>query len=676
MGSFNAEFDASTGASCGFVSKCPMENSSDKTDQISDDETSGALINRVEEYRAPCESRTPAFGSEAEEKQETKNAAEDKQQETKQQEDKQQETKQQEIKKTADTQQVTKKSEDKQLQTTKAEDRPVEKKADKAGKPPQPADKQADKDVKQPAEKQAFVVSEMVPIPADVKQIASRLNPKFKDLTTAQLYKRLSERTTDTRDVDAAKDVFRELINRYDLTLPPSSMSANISTIELVSRALKDGKTVTDRPNGSKVLSDESLSSSRRWNYHVLVASDLETLNLQVATRLNFAQFLASTGQYADAEKMGIEARDKAEVLTKPIEVNGVKVSPIELMKRESKQLVADLLKISDPVKRQDMQRMSIYLNGEDGAAQSPISTNRFLALLYLGTKVVSTPGKGEFADQQVLFGQTSAFKVNKAYDAAERARKYSKEILGIDPLDPKNAKENPSVASLFGGLTEVLDNPEKYNIYKDENGDGKPDLIQIHEVENIKRAIHNNSDLTSILLDLGVMTLGTAAISLSRNPKVLAAFERNLGKFAFNGKMAKVVAGTTAVGGGLALRHYGYKSLVGLDEHWSDSALHTAGALSAGVAYKLLFGHSITAKPFVVPPPTLIKQASEVARRASIAGLVTATGMLTAEEFAQRNRFHNMLKKAQQPIENEALPTQKVDDTKQPKEEKEKKKP
>ncbi len=78
-------------------------------------------------------------------------------------------------------------------------------------------------------------------------------------------------------------------------------------------------------------------------------------------------------------------------------------------MKREAKQLVADLTKVSDPEKRQEMQRTSIYLAGPEGAIQSPIMTNRFLAQLYLGTEIVPLiKDTGEIAGiRDIKFGQT-----------------------------------------------------------------------------------------------------------------------------------------------------------------------------------------------------------------------------------------------------------------------------
>ncbi|MBX9668378.1 MAG: hypothetical protein K2X93_12200 [Candidatus Obscuribacterales bacterium] len=626
-----------SGTSSRFSRREHLQSSSSDVESAN---ASDSLISHLDEYVSPCDSRRSTSEENCE-------------QETKKEEDKLEDkkTENKSEDKKADNLPEDKKAENKP-EDKKAENKSEDKKEEQLPEDKKAANKLAEKPLSEEkiAGKQTGVNKEIVVGPEDLAQISAKLNPRFKHLSNVELEKSLLD-SRDAKNLESVKDIFQELINRYDCCLTPKGLTDCVSSMEVILRALKAGKEVTDGPKDNKVLSDDKLSASRRWAFHSAIAGDMQSLDKQVQVRWRFAQFLAKENQFADAEKMAIEARDKAEVLTKPIEVNGVKVSPIELMKRESTQLVADLMKISDPEKRQDMQRMSIYLAGEDGAASSPIETNRFLAQLYLGTKVLpSFNSKGEVDGvREVRFGATSAFKVDKAYESIERARKHTKEILGIDPLDPESTKVIPGIAWLFKGLAHVLDNPEEYDLYRDKDGDGKPDLIQMHEVENIKKAIHTKGTLASVALDVGVWTLGTAAMRLSRNPKVLAGLERNLGKYAMNGKLATLLAGTTAVGGGLALRHYGYKAAVGLDETWIDSGRHTIGAFAAGHAYRALIKPSV-AKIFLDEPTRIAARTSMITTPAFAVGL----------ETVERNRLHNMLRKAQDPIENQPRPQEK----------------
>ncbi len=497
---------------------------------------------------------------------------------------------------------------------------------------------------------------------------AQKLNPRFKDMGISDLEKRLGEKTKDASTVEEAKAIFKELIARFDLAFDDKAFENSMPVMDLLCRALKEGKEVEQGADGQPVLSDNKLSADCRWKFHVSVFGDLESMNNQVRVRLEYAQFLKAAKQFADAEKMGIEARDKSERLMKPVEVNGTLVRPVDFMQMESRLLVNDLLEIPNPDRRQSMQQASMFLTGpEFGANKSPINTNKFLAQLYLGTELIPEVNeKGEIVGiLDIRFGQSSAFKPQKAFEAAQRARQATMTILNLDPLDPKAAQENPGVASLFGGMLEVLDNPAKYNLYRDDNADGKPDLIEAHEVESLKKQISENSTFSSLLIDVGVMVLGVGAIAVSRNPKVLAAFESSLGRFAFGGKLVPALAITTAAGAGLLVRHYGYNALTGLDEPWMDSLMHVSGSLASAA-----FLDSVTTRAsswlnprgsatHALSPKIVENSLIKGAMRPSVIGGSLILGASALSTRSENKRFNDMLRKTQAPIENEPLPKQ-----------------
>ncbi len=144
--------------------------------------------------------------------------------------------------------------------------------------------------------------------------------------------------------------------------------------------------------------------------------------------------------------------------------------------------------------------------------------------------------------------------------------------------------------------------------------------------------------------------------------------------RFALNGKLVKGLAAVTAVGGGLALRHYGYKFLTGIDESWMDSTIHTSGSLASAAAVKVLVGKPSVSKALGDGATRIQAAAKKVAGATALGlGIEAAT-----QEMPQSNRYNEMLRKAQQPIKNEPLPTQKpVGKPEQPPEkDSEKKKP
>jgi len=196
-----------------------------------------------------------------------------------------------------------------------------------------------------------------------------------------------------------------------------------------------------------------------------------------------------------------------------------------------------------------------------------------------LGTEIIpKLNSKGEIEGiQEIKFGQSSAFKPQLAIDPANRALQFTRDILKIDPLDAKTAKENPGVASLFGVLAEVVDSPEKYKLYVAKGGEtfvdeqgvtkylksgeiygkndgGIPVLIDLHSKENLMKQIKKDSTFDSVLLDAGIAVGVIGTIALSRNPKVAQFFERSLGKYGavteLAGTRVAKVAGYTALGG------------------------------------------------------------------------------------------------------------------------------
>lgn len=407
---------------------------------------------------------------------------------------------------------------------------------------------------------------------------AIQLNPKFETVSNQDLERLAMEKSRSKDTIPEAKEAFEELIKRYDMMLPPAEVESSKESIKVLQAALEAGKDVKAGPDGKLPVVDDAtpLSEERRFQFHQAIMGDLETMNSQARIRLAYAQFLRPAGQLADAEKYGKEAVAMSDKL------------PIDLLKKQDQILNADLEKITDPAKRQAMQGASMFLTGQDaetGVIKMPINSRKFLAQFYLGTEVTPQVDKdGNIVGiKSIDFGKSESFKPDKAFEIAQETREKTKEILGFDPMDKEQAGKNPAVASLFAGLTEVFDNPDKYNLYK---------VTDAHQVEVIKSQIKSDQKMWSTLLNIGIIAGAGLVMVASKDARVIAAVESGLGRYGSAAPQIAYAAGvTTAVGGGLLARHYGYKALTGMDESWLDSGINVAGSLAAAEVGSRMLG-------------------------------------------------------------------------------------
>ena len=184
-------------------------------------------------------------------------------------------------------------------------------------------------------------------------------------------------------------------------------------------------------------------------------------------------------------------------------------------------------------------------------------------------------------------------FNPQKAAEAADKALQYTRDILKVDPLDAKTAKENPGVASLFGVLADVIEKPEQYKLYvtnkgetfineKGEkvylkggelvgkndagipNSDGSTQSSRPEKSDRSRQADQQPSDRRSHdrrrnSLDQG---LSHAIRRCSRSS------EQGMGKYGSHaGAALKATGYSAAIGGSMLGRHFGYQALSGAEE-------------------------------------------------------------------------------------------------------------
>jgi hypothetical protein len=401
------------------------------------------------------------------------------------------------------------------------------------------------------------------------RQQPTFFNPKFKNWDEAEVEKLARRVVFYPHEFKSANEAHIELMMRTDFLLSHEDKAQSKAAIPLLLNALKEGKEYTE-VDGKPVLSDVPLTTERRIQYHQAIITDLETMHKQARRRMEHAIFCHQNAQFKDSEESGLAAKKWADDL------------PIDLIQKEAAQLSEDSRKIADPALREQMQKVSMALSGsKDSVDTLPIQTRKFLTMLYLGTDF------GMEGDQRVaVFGKNSGFKPDKALENAKETREKTKEILKFDPLDPKQARQDPEIASLFGGLTEIFGNPEKYNLYK---------LVDKHQVENLTKELKNHTGADSMLADVGVVALTAGILALSRSPKVQAGLEKMLsiapGWEKAAPKLAKLGGLSLATAAAPLARHYGYEALTGTKETWVDTGVHVGSSLAAAELGSRLLG-------------------------------------------------------------------------------------
>ncbi len=375
----------------------------------------------------------------------------------------------------------------------------------------------------------------------------------------------LEKEGNDTSNLEGFKAARTEMIRRLDEAMSPEQYKQSIESIPILLKALKEGKALATGRDGQKILLDKDLTPAERLRFHDAIEHDLSIIAQQAVIRMEFSQLLYRSKQYADAEQVAKDAIEKADVL------------PLEMIEQTGKQLLEDLKHISDPVTRDAMRKRAISYSrstGEPSLYRMPLMTRKGLAAMYLGAEVELLPN-GKTAS--IAMGRNVLFKPDKAYELAKETRAKTKELLGFDPMDEKAAMQDPSVATIYGSIMEVLDNPKKYNLFK---------LVDENKLENLYRELKQSSGFENMLVDVGVVTLVAGALCLSRSPKTHAAIERLLGRSANAEAIAPTLSkslgfGTALVGAPL-LRHYGFEALSGVKESWSDTGIHVIGSLAA----------------------------------------------------------------------------------------------
>lgn len=211
------------------------------------------------------------------------------------------------------------------------------------------------------------------------------LNPRYKDMTIDKLREHATKMSSRLETIEEAKSAYKELITRFDLMLSDSDIDKGVKAIGSLMQALQSGKDIKKNANPDGTFSidpSKTLTQERRWMFHVAINRDVEAINDQIQTRLEFSQLLKAANQNKDAEAMAREAVAKAARLTQPININGKTTTLQEMIGKEANQLLDDFGKITDRQRQLSMIDAVRYLKGVDantGVINTPSIAKRNL---------------------------------------------------------------------------------------------------------------------------------------------------------------------------------------------------------------------------------------------------------------------------------------------------------
>ncbi len=174
--------------------------------------------------------------------------------------------------------------------------------------------------------------------------------------------------------IRTCKESFESLIERSD-----TLFNTSLASIEFRTDCIKDGikyrdldDKVLDRKEQEKASltgwmekTTEALPPYFRFEYHCANHCQAVDVIDGIQLRLEYGDFLKSIHQDEDAERVLIDAHNKAKRLTEPVVINGNKRTPIEVLNKVAPQFEKDLPLFVDPYKRLHLMDLRTHLDGE-----------------------------------------------------------------------------------------------------------------------------------------------------------------------------------------------------------------------------------------------------------------------------------------------------------------------
>ncbi|MDZ4833346.1 MAG: hypothetical protein SGJ27_06050 [Candidatus Melainabacteria bacterium] len=270
----------------------------------------------------------------------------------------------------------------------------------------------------------------------------SYVDPRFKNDSTEKIQTilRTIPFSGSEKQQQWFTDAHKEVIARADKELPLKEVKTAVESIGVLQNALEAGKKVKLDEHDKPVLSDKELSPQDRWNYHQAIAADLITMNQQITARTEFSNFLRTTGQSAESDKMSAEAIELSDKI------------PTDLVQRQAKSAAQFSNSLGGEGETgATLGSFAQFLTHPTyGLDKLAVSTRKDIASGNLGLKAEPTRNFLGIKDGGIdlTFGKEKLFNSDRAFELAKELRQKTIEITGKDPI----TSGDKAVGSFIGG--------------------------------------------------------------------------------------------------------------------------------------------------------------------------------------------------------------------------------
>lgn len=368
-------------------------------------------------------------------------------------------------------------------------------------------------------------------------------------MTAEELKKYREDFAADANRVNSGKGAFDEVIKRFDQFLPDS--------VE-VQKEIRDVQDILK--SGKNPLNGEALDEATRLALHQRLVSTYDALSTQVSLRIAYAKFLDNTGSSESAEKVLLKAKELSDKFDQAT------------LKRQVQLMDTDMQTFLDPNAREALKQWSLHLTGEgneSGVIKLPLMSRKALVQLYLGAQPVISealePGDREAGKiMTVRYGFGNVFRPDKGHAMILETVEKTREIVGYDPLDPDNAGRDVTLASLYGGLNEILRRPEEFNL---------KNVVMSSSLETLRKQVKQSYGGESMIIDGVAGAVGLLVMARFGKPGALSMLSKAP-------SLVKPAAAAMGITSGASVRHVAYPTITGQEESLTESAVHTLGGM------------------------------------------------------------------------------------------------
>lgn len=352
--------------------------------------------------------------------------------------------------------------------------------------------------------------------------------------------------------INSGKAAFDEIIKRYDQAIPDSKQ---------IQKEIRDVQDIMK--SGKNPETGETLDEATRLALHQRLISTYDVLSMQVTLRMLYGKYLDRTGFSESGEKVLLKAKELSDNIDQ------------DTLKRQIDLMDSDMQTSVDPKARETLKNWSLALSGEgteSGVTKLPLISRKALVQLYLGAQpvisdVLEPQDKESGKIMTIKYGFGTVFRPDRAFALIQETAEKTKSIMGFDPLDPNNAGRDVTLTSLYGGINEILKQPEHYNLNA---------VMKTNSIETLQKQVKHSFGGHNMFIDIAAGAVGLLVAARLGRPMALGL----LTKAPSLAAAARPIALATGLGAGASVRHVTFPMITGQEESLTESAVHAAGGM------------------------------------------------------------------------------------------------